>query len=56
MLIVHGKSVVVIDGRLFAIRKTLDNAERIANQTRCRGNSWEKQMRMPKTARLIHSR
>jgi hypothetical protein len=38
MIEVHGKRVVIIGGRCFAVRKSLDNAERIANQSQGHSN------------------
>lgn len=38
MIEVHGKKVVIIGGRCFAIRKDLDRAERIANATQGASN------------------
>jgi len=38
MIEVHGKKVVIIGGRCFAVRKSLDNAERIANQSQGHSN------------------
>ena len=48
MIEVHGKKVVIIGGRCFAVRKDLDNAERLANQTQGRSN-YQDSMRIPDT-------
>lgn len=46
MIEVHGKKVVIIGGRCFAVRKDLTNAERVANMTRGRSN-YQQSMRIP---------
>jgi hypothetical protein len=38
MIEVHGKKVVIIGGRCFAVRKDLSNAERIANMSQGASN------------------
>jgi hypothetical protein len=43
---VHGKKCVVIGTRCFAVRKDLDNAERIANMSQGPGN-YQRSMRIP---------
>ena len=43
---VHGKKCVVVGTRCFAVRKDLDNAERIANLSQARGQ-WDRQMKIP---------
>jgi hypothetical protein len=46
MIEVHGKKVVIIGGRCFAVRKDLSNAERIANMSQGRSN-YQQSMRIP---------
>ena len=46
MIEVHGKKVVIIGGRCFAIRKELTLAERVANNTQVRSN-YQQSMRIP---------
>ena len=46
MIEVHGKKVVIIGGRCFAIRKDLDKAERVANMTQGKSN-YTQSMRIP---------
>lgn len=46
MIEVHGKRVVIIGNRCFAVRKDLGLAERIANQSQGRGN-YQRAMRIP---------
>lgn len=46
MIEVHGKKVVIIGGRCFAVRKDLTLAERVANQTGGHSN-YQRTMRVP---------
>lgn len=46
MIEVHGKRVVIIGGRMFAIHKDLTRAERIANMSQGRSN-YQPSMRIP---------
>ena len=46
MIEVHGKKVVIIGGRCFAVRKDLGLAERVANLSAGRSN-YTQSMRIP---------
>ncbi len=46
MIEVHGKKVVIIGGRCFAVRKDCGLAERLAMQTQGRSN-YTQSMRIP---------
>ncbi len=54
MIEVHGKKVVIVGGRCFAVRKDLSLAERVANQSQGRSN-YQDSMRIP-DARMRNTR
>lgn len=53
---VHGKAVKRRGNRLFAVHRELSLTDRIVNNSHVKlhSNAWEKNMRMPRTSKVIN--
>lgn len=52
-VILHGRKVVYMNGRYFAVTKDLDRTDRIANSSQVRGCYWDRIQRSPKDSRVL---